>query len=55
MHSRGEDYQGNQREVWAKKSVKMESKKRSVKWFEATRLKEGAEDKGEKKDKGESD
>lgn len=52
MYSRGEDCQGNQREVSAKKYVKMERKRRSVKWFEATRLKEGAEDKGEKKDKG---
>lgn len=50
MHSRGVVYKG---EVWANKYVKMERKKRSVKWFEATRLKEGAEDKGGKKDKGE--
>lgn len=41
--------------MWAKKYVKMERKKRSAKWFEATRLKEGAEDKGGNKDKGESD
>lgn len=38
--------------MWAAKYVKMErEKKKTVKWFETTRLKEGPKDKGEKKDR----
>lgn len=34
--------------LWATKYVKMERKKKSAKWFETTRLKEGPKDKGDK-------
>lgn len=37
--------------MWTTKYVKMERKKKTVKWFETTRLKEGPGDKGEKKDR----
>lgn len=36
--------------MWAKKQIRMERKKGSVMWFEATRLKEGAEHKEEWKE-----
>lgn len=51
FHSKGENYQRNQREVWATKYAEIERKKKTVKWFATTRLKEGPEDKGEKKDR----